>query len=169
MIPDPKLDLILERIVDVSPELVWMAWTQPERLKKWFTPAPWTTVDCEIDLRPGGVFRTVMRSPEGEDFPNLGCYLEIVPNRKLVWTDVLEADFRPSRQEPGPNCPFRFTAAILLEPHGKGTKYTAIAMHKDEKSRKQHDDMGFQSGWGKALEQLVEHVKEGTHTRQATS
>ncbi|HEY2939715.1 MAG TPA: SRPBCC domain-containing protein [Gaiellaceae bacterium] len=39
-----------------SPELVWMAWTQPEHLKKWFTPAPWTTVDCEIDLRPGGVF-----------------------------------------------------------------------------------------------------------------
>src|SRR5262249_22802221 len=92
---DPKLDLVLERFVEVSPELVWMAWTQPEHLKKWFTPAPWTTVDCEIDLRPGGVFRTVMRSPEGKDFPNAGCYLEIVPNRKLVWTDALGAGFRP--------------------------------------------------------------------------
>lgn len=157
---DPKLDLVLERVVDVSPELVWVAWTQPEHLKKWFTPAPWTTVDCEIDLRPGGVFRTVMRSPEGQDFPNLGCYLEVVPNRKLVWTDVLEGDFRPSRQEPSPNCPFRFTAAILLEPHGKGAKYTAIVMHKDEESRKKHEDMGFQEGWGKALTQLVEHVKK---------
>jgi DNA-binding transcriptional ArsR family regulator len=95
--------LVLERIVDVSPELVWMAWTQPEHLKKWFTPAPWTTVDCEIDLRPGGIFRTVMRSPEGQDFPNLGCYLEVVPHQKLVWTDVLEAHFRPARQEPGSN------------------------------------------------------------------
>lgn len=157
---DPKLDLVLERIVDVSPELVWMAWTQPEHLKKWFTPAPWTTVDCEIDLRPGGVFRTVMRSPEGKDFPNLGCYLEIIPHQKLVWTDALQAGFRPSHQES--KVQFRFTAVISLEPRGKGTKYTAIAMHTDEESRKKHADMGFQAGWGKALEQLVEHMKNAS-------
>ena len=66
--PNPKLDLVLERIVDVPRELVWMAWTAPEHLKKWFTPVPWTTVDCEIDLRPRGIFHTVMRSPEGQEF-----------------------------------------------------------------------------------------------------
>lgn len=156
---DPKLDLVLERHVDVSPALVWAAWTQPEHVKKWFTPVPWMTVECEIDLRPGGIFRTVMRSPEGQDFPNLGCYLEIVPNRKLVWTDALEPGFRPTRQAPNPNCPFVFTATILLEPYGKGTKYTAIVMHKDEASRGEHDAMGFHSGWGTALDQLVEHMK----------
>jgi len=75
--PDPKLDLLLERVVDVPRELVWAAWTEPAHLKKWFTPDPWKTVDCEIDLRPGGLFRTVMRSPEGQDFPNVGCYLEL--------------------------------------------------------------------------------------------
>ena len=75
---DPKLDLVLECIVDVPKELVWKAWTQPELLKQWFTPKPWSTVDCELDLRPGGIFRTVMRSPEGQDFTNLGCYLEVV-------------------------------------------------------------------------------------------
>lgn len=155
---DPKLDLVLERVVDVSPELVWMAWTQPEHLMKWFTPRPWSTVECEIDLRPGGLFRTVMRSPEGKDMaPNVGCYLEIIPNRKLVWTDALEAGYRPSRA--APHLPFRFTAAILLEPHGKGTKYTAIVMHTDEESRDKHDEMGFADGWGAALDQLVEHVK----------
>jgi uncharacterized protein YndB with AHSA1/START domain len=63
--PDPQLDLIFERIVDVAPALVWAAWTTPEHLKHWFTPAPWKTIDCEIDLRPGGLFRTVMCSPEG--------------------------------------------------------------------------------------------------------
>jgi uncharacterized protein YndB with AHSA1/START domain len=154
---DPKLDLVLERVVGVSPELVWKAWTQPQHLKKWFTPAPWTTVDCEIDLRPGGVFRTVMRSPEGKDHPNLGCYLEIVPNRKLVWTDALGAGFRPSRENP--HLGFHFTATVVLEPQGTGTKYTAIVMHSDEKSRQMHDAMGFQDGWGKALDQLVEHMK----------
>ena len=64
---DPRLDLIPERVVDVAPELVWAACTVPEHVKKWFTPVPWKTVDCEIDLRPGGIFRTVMRSPEGQD------------------------------------------------------------------------------------------------------
>ncbi len=80
--PDPRLDLVLERIVGVPRALVWTAWTVPEHVKKWFTPAPWTTVDCEIDLRPGGIFRTVMRSPEGKEFANVGCFLEVVENQK---------------------------------------------------------------------------------------
>ena len=75
--PDPKLDLVLDRVVDVPVELVWAAWTKPEHILKWFTPAPWSTVDCEIDLRPGGIFRTTMRSPEGKDFPNIGCVLSM--------------------------------------------------------------------------------------------
>ena len=154
--PDPRLDLVLERVVDVPRELVWMAWTDPEHLKKWFTPVPWRTVECEIDLRPGGMFHTVMRSPEGEDFPNTGCYLEVIENEKLVWTDALEPGYRPANREAGV---LTLTAIITLEPHGKGTKYTALAMHKDEQARKQHEDMGFHSGWGKALDQLVASVK----------
>lgn len=154
--PDPRLDLMLERIVDVPPALVWAAWTKPEHVKKWFTPAPWTTVDCEIDLRPGGIFRTVMRSPEGQEFPHIGCYLEIVENEKLVWTDALAPGYRPSnRKTEVPT----FTAIIALEPHGKGTKYTALAMHKDEEGCKKHEAMGFYEGWGKVLDQLVALAK----------
>ena len=151
--PDPKLDLVLERVVDVSRELVWAAWTQPEHIKKWFTPAPWTTTDCEIDLRPGGIFRTTMRSPEGKEFPNIGCYLEVVPNERLVFTDALLPGYRPSEE------PF-FTGIITLEPHGTGTRYTAIAKHRDEAGRKRHEEMGFHDGWGKALDQLVAYVKK---------
>ncbi len=158
MNPDPKLDLVLERIVDVPAELIWKAWTEPEHLKPWFTPAPWATVECEIDLRPGGLFRTVMRSPEGKDFPNTGCFLEVVPNRKLVWTDALGPGYRPAALSP--SLPFHFTGVILLEPRGTGTKYTAIAVHPDEASRAEHARMGFQEGWGKALDQLVEYVKK---------
>jgi len=82
--PDPRLDLSFERIVDVPKELVWKAWTQPQHLKPWFCPLPWRTIDCEIDLRPGGIFRTVMLSPEGKEYPNLGCYLEVIENKKLT-------------------------------------------------------------------------------------
>lgn len=157
MTADPKLDLVLQRYVDVPPALVWMAWTEPEHVKHWFTPAPWTTIDCEIDLRPGGIFRTVMRSPEGEEHPNFGCYLEIVPERKLVWTDALEVGFRPSRRTA--HLGFRFTAAIRFEPHGAGTNYTALVMHGDEESKQKHDRMGFFDGWGSATDQLAKYAK----------
>jgi uncharacterized protein YndB with AHSA1/START domain len=149
---NPKTDLILERIVDVSPELVWAAWTQPEHLKQWFAPKPWTVSYCELDLRPGGFSNITMRSPEGQDFPNTGCYLEVIENRKLVFTDAISTGFRPSEN------PF-FTAIITLEPHGSGTKYSAHAMHKDEANRQKHEEMGFHVGWGICLDQLVELVK----------
>jgi uncharacterized protein YndB with AHSA1/START domain len=153
--PDPKLDLVLERVVDVPPKLVWAAWTTPEYLKKWFTPAPWQTVDCEIDLRPGGIFRTVMRSPEGQELSHAGCYLEVVENEKLVWTGALGPGYRPQKAGFAP----LFTAVILFEPHGPGTKYTAIAIHGEEEAAKTHAEMGFQDGWGKALDQLVALAK----------
>ena len=156
--PDPKLDLVLERVVDVPRELVWKAWTQPEHLKKWFTPKPWETIDCEIDLRPGGIFRTTMRSPEGEEFPNLGCYLEVVENEKLVWTGALGPGYRPIG-DPTSCGPFVMSAIILLEPHGNGTKYTAIAIHGDEDGCQKHAEMGFHEGWGTVADQLNELLK----------
>jgi uncharacterized protein YndB with AHSA1/START domain len=156
--PDPKLDLVLERVVDVPRELVWAAWTTPEHIKKWFTPAPWKTVDCKLDLRPGGIFYTVMQSPEGKDYPNAGCFLEVIPNERLVFTSVLEAGYRPSAVATGPGA-IPFTGVITLEAHGQGTKYTALAIHGAESVRNAHDQMGFHDGWGKALDQLVALVK----------
>jgi len=157
---DPRLDLVFERMVDIQPELVWAAWTTEEHIKHWFTPAPWKTVQCEIDLRPGGIFRTVMRSPEGEDFPNSGCYLEIVPNRKLVWTNALAPGYRPANELSATTCDsFLFTAIISLEPHEIGTKYTAVVIHQNEEGCRKHREMGFQEGWGKALDQLVAYMK----------
>ncbi len=159
---DPKLDLVLERVVDVPRELVWKAWTRPEHLKIWFTPAPWKTVECEIDLRPGGAFKTVMESPEGQQFPNEGCYLEVVENEKLVWTSTLLGGYRPARltATKGHECEeLAMTAMILLAAEGKKTKYTAVALHGDPESCKRHADMGFQEGWGTALDQLVTHAK----------
>lgn len=149
--PDPELDLVLERVVDVPRELVWAAWTQPEHLKVWFTPRPWTVSDCRLDLRPGGGFWTTMRSPEGQDFPMAGCYLEVVPCERLVWTDALLPGYRPAEK------PF-ITAIITLEPAGKGTRYKAVVLHHDLAAVKRHLEMGFHHGWGTALDQLVAHM-----------
>ncbi len=154
---DPELDLKLERTVDIKPELVWAAWTRPEHIVHWFTPAPWKTIGCEIDLRPGGMFKTVMQSPEGQEFPNVGCYLDVVENSRLIWTGELGPGFRPKPKSGLHD--LGMTAVITLEPAGNGTKYTALVIHGTPDERKKHEDMGFEHGWGKALEQLVEYMK----------
>ena len=151
---DPKLDLVLERFVDVPRHLVWEAWTKPEHLKVWFCPKPWGVSDCEVDLRPGGIFKTTMLSPEGNEFPNIGCYLEVVPMERLVFTSVLHPGYRPA---PAGDLPF--TAIITMESEGTGTRYVATALHQDESGCEKHKAMGFHEGWGTALDQLVAHVK----------
>ena len=152
-----KLDLRLERVVPVSPEKLWQGWTQPELLVQWFCPKPWSVARCELDVRPGGIFHTVMRSPEGEEFDEgPGCYLEVVANRLLVWTSALGPGFRPAK--PGM---FAMTGVIEFLPEGSGTRYIATALHQDEEGRNQHEAMGYEEGWGKALEQLVELVGQG--------
>ncbi len=119
-------------------------------------------IECEIDLRPGGMFRTVMQSPEGQKFPNLGCYLEVIENQKLVWTNALLPGFRPAVLPPNAveTGEFFFTATIQLATHGTGTHYTATVRHADEAGCQKHAAMGFQNGWGKALDQLIEHSKK---------
>lgn len=152
--------LDFQRTVPVEAGDIWRCWTRPEHLMPWFCPLPWKTIDCEIDLRPGGIFRTTMRSPEGQEFPNRGCYLDIVTNRRLVWTNALEPGFRPSAllgQTPGEG--FAFTAFITLEPVDAGTRYTATVKHADQAGRDAHAAMGFEDGWGKALEQMVAYIQ----------
>lgn len=154
---DPDLDLVLERVVPVPPDRVWAAWTQPELLTPWFCPKPWQTVHCEIDLRPGGAFTTVMQGPDGDQHAETGCYLEIDPGRKLVWTSVLQGGYRPNAA--GPEGAFGFTATITLAAEGSGTRYTALVQHADAAGCEAHAAMGFHAGWGTALDQLVAFIQ----------
>ncbi len=149
---DPELDLKLERVVPVSRRKVWKAWTEPEHVVHWFTPDPWKTVECEIDLTAGGIFRTVMESPEGERSDNPGCFLAVEHESFLVFTDALLPGLRP-------NGSGFMTACILMEDHPEGCRYTAIAKHSSAEDRQTHEDMGFTDGWGTALDQLVAYVQ----------
>jgi uncharacterized protein YndB with AHSA1/START domain len=154
---DAKLDLVIEREIGVPVERVWEAWTNVEQLKKWFVPKPWSIKSCEIDVRPGGIFRTVMQPPPGESMPpesesEAGCYLEVVPQRRLSFTDALGPGFRPKASG-------FMTAIIEMEPRGKGTWYRAIALHKNPDDRAQHEAMGFHQGWGAALEQMIKMIR----------
>ncbi len=143
-------DLVLKRTLNASREKIFKCWTTPKLMKEWFCPKPWAVSHAELDLRPGGSSLVVMRSPEGQEFPNKGVYLEVVENEKLVFTDAYTEAWVPSEK------PF-FTGIILLEDAGGGkTSYTAIARHWTKEDREAHEKMGFHEGWGKCAEQLEE-------------
>lgn len=145
-------ELVLIRMIEAKPEKLFRAWTEPELIKQWFAPKPWTTTLAEVDLRPGGANLIVMCSPEGEEFPNRGVYLEVVKNQKLVFTDAYTQAWVPSEK------PF-FTVTLTFEEVEGKTKYTARAAHWTVADRQQHEEMGFYEGWGICADQLAELVK----------
>ncbi|MDB5455566.1 MAG: hypothetical protein JWP92_1151 [Caulobacter sp.] len=147
--PLSERELVLTRLIDAAPERLFQAWTDPKLLPQWFAPRPLTTPVCEIDLRVGGVCRTVMRTPDGVEYPNEGVYLEIVENRRVVFTDAFGADWAPSGK------PF-MVATISFEPEGGQTRYTARAQHWTVADREAHEQMGFHEGWGQCADQLAE-------------
>lgn len=149
-------DLIITRHIAAPAERIWTALTDGEQLKQWFVPRPWVMTEAVVEARPGGRFMTNMHGPDGEGkdcaSSSEGCVLEVEPNRRIVWTDALSGGYRPNE------APF-MTAIITLEPAEGGTTYTARALHRDETTRRQHEDMGFAEGWGTCIEQLAEMVE----------
>ncbi|TPE62324.1 polyketide cyclase [Sandaracinobacter neustonicus] len=148
---DPALDLKLVRDVEASPEALWRGWTDVDLLKQWFCPKPWRVIHAELDLRPGGIFHSVMQGPNGERHEGPpGCYLEVVPHSRLSWTDALGPGFRPNAQS-------FMSATIGFDPlPGGSTRYTAVAYHATAETRQTHLEMGFEAGWNAALDQLLE-------------
>ena len=151
--PADDRELVLIRLIDAPREKVYRAFTDAELLKQWFAPLPWTITEAELDVRPGGTNRFVMRSPEGELYPNQGVYLDVVPNEKLVMTDAYTEAWKPSEK------PF-MTAILTFEDEGGKTRYTARARHWSAADREAHEKMGFHEGWGQCADQLAALVAE---------
>jgi uncharacterized protein YndB with AHSA1/START domain len=152
---NPKTDLVLERFIDASKHLVWEAMTKPEHLKEWYMPKSWGAVaECELDVRPGGVFRIDIATEDGREVPNLGCFLEVVPKERLVWTSMLFPGYRPAVFDDIP-----ITAIVTLETVGTGTRYVFTALHRNEADLKTNAASGWLQGTEIALDQLATHLK----------
>jgi uncharacterized protein YndB with AHSA1/START domain len=145
-------ELVLTRRLDASPHALWRCWTEPELMKRWYTPRPWTTPAIEVDLRVGGGTYVKMRGPNGEEHDHHGVYLELVPDRRIVFTDAYRAGWIPTGN------PF-FTGIVDFVADRNGAIYTARARHWREEDMKTHERMGFHDGWGKAADQLQEVAK----------
>jgi uncharacterized protein YndB with AHSA1/START domain len=155
-VPDPtpspaapaELDLVISRRVRAPRAALWRAWTEPALLAQWWCPKPWTTEVRAFDLRPGGDFHTVMRGPDGGISDNPGCFLELVPQSRLVFTSMLVGGWRPAAPWLG------FSAVITMADEGDGTRYVATVMHPDRATRDRHEELGFHDGWGTCIDQL---------------
>jgi uncharacterized protein YndB with AHSA1/START domain len=146
--PTSDRELVLSRIINAPREKVYRAWTEPEILKQWFAPLPYTTPRAELDVRAGGACLIVMRDPQGNDMPNPGVYLDVVKNERLVFTDAYTKPWEPADK------PF-MTGIITFEDAGGGkTKYTATVRHWSVAAREAHERMGFHTGWGICADQL---------------
>ena len=151
--PPSDRELVLTRLIHAPREKLFKAWTDPELLKQWFAPLPYTTPVAELDVRPGGRNLIVMRGPDGKDMPNRGVYLEVVENERLVVTDAYTEAWVPSEK------PF-MTVILTFEDVGGKTRYTARVRHWTVADREMHEQMGFHQGWGQCADQLAALVEK---------
>ena len=151
---NPKRDFAIERFIDAPPRLVWDALTKPEHLKEWYMPKPWGRVArAELDVRPGGIISIDITVADGQEVPNVGCVLEVVPMARLVWTSMLFPGYRPAVFDDIP-----ITAIMTMETVGTGTRYVFTALHRDEADLEKNKASGFYQGTEIAVDQFVEHV-----------
>lgn len=147
--PSHDRELVLARILDATPEQVFRTWTTPATYPDWFCPKPWRAEIDRMDLRPGGAAENTMYGPGGEVMNNRGVYLEVVPGRKVVFTDAYTEGWVPA-VDGG-----MMTAVVTFEPHGEGqTLWIARVGHPTVEKKAQHEQMGFHAGWGVMVDQL---------------
>lgn len=142
-------ELTISRVIQAPRSVVWKAWSEKKHFEKWWIPDPIKCKVAKMDMMPGGGFETLM-SENGEEFqPHVeGCFLEIVPQERIVFTTVLTEGWHP--HDPW----LAMTAIITMEDAGSGTRYTARALHKNPEDSNKHRDMGFEEGWGTTIAQL---------------
>jgi uncharacterized protein YndB with AHSA1/START domain len=108
---------------------------------------------AQMDVRPGGASVVVIRGPDGNEFPNPGVYLEVVKDRRLVFTNAYTRAWEPAEK------PF-MTVILTFEDEGGKTKYTALVRHWSVVDRETHEKMGFHQGWAQCAEQLAALVEK---------
>ena len=139
-------DLVITRVFDAPRDLVFRAWTEPDRAARWWGPQGFTTLSCEMDVRPCGAYRRCMRSPEGAVYCTRGVYRQIVPPERLVFTYAWEdAEGRPGHET---------LVTVTFAEHDGKTKLTLHqAMFDTVESRDAH-----QGGWTSCFERFAEYL-----------
>jgi uncharacterized protein YndB with AHSA1/START domain len=158
-------ELVITRTFDAPRELVYEVWTEPEHIKNWWGPKPFTAPRCEVDLKPGGKYIYVMRSPDGQEFPVQGTFKEIVKNEKLVYTDDMykQADFWKMMigSKVGDGVDFstvQLIVTVTFEDQGAKTKFTLVTRFVTNSLRDAMIGMQMAEGWTSSLQKFAEEL-----------
>jgi len=143
----PVGDLVITRVFDAPPSLVYAAWTEPQHLARWSGPAGFTTPHATQDVRPGGRYRACLRSPQGEDHWLQGEYKELVPPSRLVMTHAWE----DGQGRPGPAT----LVTVLFEDAGAGR--TRMVFRQSGFTSVASRD-GHEGGWSTSFGKLEAHL-----------
>jgi uncharacterized protein YndB with AHSA1/START domain len=146
----PDRDLVITRVFDAPREVVFKAWTDVERLKRWWGPKGFTNPVCEADPRPGGAIRIHMRGPDGTIYPMTGVYHEVVKPQRLVFTaSALDATGTPL---------FEQLTTVTFAEHGGKTKLTVHASFSKVRPEAAPHLAGAETGWNLSLDRLAEEA-----------
>jgi uncharacterized protein YndB with AHSA1/START domain len=158
-------EFVVSRVFDAPRELVWKAWTDPKHMAKWWGPKAFTNPVCELDVRPGGAHRIVMRSPDGVEYPIKGVYREVVEPERLVMTlDCSEHPVewhnlvKPYRRKEERNPAGEMLSTVTFEDLDGRTKLTVRTLFDSAAIRDAILKMGMTEGWSQSLERLGEHL-----------
>lgn len=155
-------DLVITRVFDAPRELVFKAWTEPERVRRWWGPNGFTAPFCRIDLRPAGVFHCCMRSPEGRDFWSKGVYREIVEPERIVSTDFFSNEegnlVAPSHYGMSADWPAETLLTVTLAEQDGKTRLTL--KHAALPASGAERDM-CEQGWAESLDRLAGYLAKG--------
>jgi uncharacterized protein YndB with AHSA1/START domain len=160
---------VISRTFNAPRELVWKGWTEPKHMAQWWGPSSFTTPVCELDVRPGGAYRIIMRGPDGVDYPITGEYREIVPPERLVmtmdctehpaaWHDMV----KPARKKGENNPAGTMLQTVTFEDFAGRTVLTIRIRLESTAIRDAMVKMGMNEGWSLSLDRLTELVMKQT-------
>ena len=142
-----KLELVITRVLDAPPILVYKAWTEPKHMVRWMGPKGFTALSVKMDVRPGGQYRAWIRSGEGKDYWFRGVYREVVEAKRLVFTFAWEEDGERGQEN--------LVTVTFAEENGK-TRMT----FKQAPFRSVEERDGHEGGWSEAFDKLDAYVAE---------
>jgi uncharacterized protein YndB with AHSA1/START domain len=162
VIETTERDFVMSRVFDAPREKVFRAWTAPDLLAKWWGPHGFTNPVCKINLKPGGAYRIVMRSPDGSEYPLTGVYEEIVAPELLVftdnweehpaeWTEMLKRNLRKGETVSAKEA----LNTVTFEDENGKTKLTLRTRFESAAVRDAMVKMGMPDGWNQSLDRLA--------------
>jgi uncharacterized protein YndB with AHSA1/START domain len=142
--------IVMTRVFDAPPRLVFEAYSKPEHVSRWWGPGDHTLFVCEMDFRPGGVWRFVLRGPDGRERPFKGVYREIAPPDRLVYTFIYDVEGIRDHEA---------VETLTFEWRDGKTTLTNTVLHKTVEARDGHLQAGMETGASETLDRLAEVLR----------